>query len=167
MKTTYSNQRAILINRDMPAKGSGRKFLSAYYDNISKASRLLSGEVAFKLYLYLLSNQDKYVDNFSPQNFSNDFGVSVDRTRKVFEQLEEAGYLVKTASNEYQFYEVPQKKYAFVNPYETEKRLVQTTDGFIEITYAAFRDEAKASGWTDKDIEITWNRSELMEENRQ
>ena len=84
MKATYANQKAIVINRTLPKKGERKKFLSAYYDSITLAARTLSGEVAFKLYLYLLSNQDQYIDNFSPANFSSDFGTSVDRTRKVF-----------------------------------------------------------------------------------
>lgn len=79
MKATYANQKAIIINRTLPKKGERKKFLSAYYDSITLAARTLSGEVAFKLYLYLLSNQDQYVDNFSPANFAADFGTSADR----------------------------------------------------------------------------------------
>lgn len=106
METTYTNQRTIIINRDLPREGE-KKVLSAYYDNIVQASRLLAGEVAFKLYIYLLSNQNKDIDNFSPQKFANEFGISADRARKVFAQLEEAGYLVRTDVSNYQFYETP------------------------------------------------------------
>lgn len=132
----------------MPQKGSGKKFLTAHYDAITKASRLLTGEVAFKLYLYLLSNQDKYIDDFSPQHFSNDFGVSADRCRKVFEQLEEVGYLVKTGSNTYSFYEEPQKKNT-IQVGEQEKRFVPTDEGFVLMTYAEVYTELKENYPTD------------------
>lgn len=167
MKTTYANQKSITINRTMPQKGSGRKFLSAYYDSITAASRILTGEVAFKLYLYLLSNQDKYTDSFSPQNFSNDFGVSTDRTRKVFEQLEEAGYLIKTDSNEYQFYEVPQKKLSFTNKMKIERRYIENEDGsFEKMTYIEFYEAAKQQmNWPDIVIQENWKESKIVEEN--
>jgi hypothetical protein len=78
------------------------------------------------LYLYLLSNQDQYIDNFSPANFSTDFGTSIDRTRKVFEQLEAAGYLERVDSNTYKFYEVPQKRANFSSQ---ERRKIENEDG--------------------------------------
>lgn len=132
MTTTYANQRAITINRTMPQKGTKKPFLAAYYDSITTASKLLTGEVAFKLYLYLLSNQDKHVDFFSPQKFANDFGVSADRCRKVFQQLEEAGYLEEVGKNEYQFYEMPRQQ-PTIKVEEGEKRIVPRSDGSTKL----------------------------------
>ena len=71
----FPNQKHFKINRNNPlALGAEKKqFVALYTENVAAASRNISGEVAFKLYLYLLYNQDKYVDNFSPQKFANDF----------------------------------------------------------------------------------------------
>ena len=163
MKTKYANQKAITINRNLPQKGSGKKFLTAYYENITKASRLLSGDIAFKLYLYLLSNQDKYTDDFSPQNFANEFGVSADRCRKVFSQLEEVGYLVRCGSNEYQFYEEPQKKIT-ISLGEQERRYIPTDVGEILMTYAEVYNELKDECAPDY-ISNFWNNCRKEEEN--
>ena len=164
MKTYYANQKSITINRELPQKGSCKKFLTVYYDNITLASRTLSGEVAFKLYLYLLSNADKYTDEFSPQCCANEFGISVDRCRKAFHQLEEEGYIVQTDKNEYQFYEKPQKKSTFVSKMKVEYRMLETDTGFRKLDYNTFYNEAKAEGMTDKDINITWEASEIAED---
>lgn len=165
MKTTFRNQRAITINRNMPQKGENRKFLSAHYDAITKASRNLSGDVAFKLYIYLLSNQDKYVDNFSPANFSKEFGVSIDRCRKVFGQLEEVGYLIKCGNNEYQFYEEPQaiRKLASL-PMSKERRKAEFDDGTFEyVSYEEFYAQFK-NNYPDSVIVEAWNQLEKEEE---
>ena len=162
MRTTYANQKAITINRNLPEKGSGKQFLTVYYDNITQASRLLSGEAAFKLYLYLLSNQDKYVDNFSPSNFAKDFGISADRCRKVFSQLEEVGYLIKTSSNEYQFYEVPQVVGTATLPISNERR--KTGTGAIvdfDYYYSLFKDRYPA-----EIIIAQWKQCDLVEEGK-
>lgn len=116
----------------------------------------MSGEAAFKLYLYLLANQDKYVDNFSPANFSKEFGVSADRCRKVFSQLEEAGYLVCCGKNEYQFYEEPQKKPQITIARIEIKKYVSIDNEDTALTYREFYEIAKAEDWTDKEIDDTW-----------
>lgn len=163
MKTTYANQKAITINRNLPTKGEKKKFLSAYYDNITQASRLLTGEVAFKLYLYLLSNQDKYVDNFSPQKFANDFGTSIDRTRRVFAQLEEAGYIVRTSANNYQFYETPQKVKQIVMKPVDEYRIAQYEDGTkAAISYNEYYNSLK-DNYSLTEIDKSWNELPVVE----
>lgn len=169
MKATYANQKAIVINRTLPKKGERKKFLSAYYDSITLAARTLSGEVAFKLYLYLLSNQDQYVDNFSPANFSADFGTSADRTRKVFEQLEAAGYLERIDSNTYKFYEVPQKRANFANFSSQERRKIENEDGTYQyMTYLEFYSAAKSQmDWPDITIQENWERSEVEQDGLQ
>lgn len=157
MKTNYANQKSITINRELPQKGSKKKFLTAYYDNITLASRTLSGEVVFKLYLYLLANADKYTDDFSPQCCANEFGVSVDRCRKALGQLEEAGYLVKTDKNEYQFYEKPQKRNQIKITIQEETRMVEQEDGtFLPYTYSQFYNELSEMGYAEPMIKEQW-----------
>lgn len=97
----------VTINRTLPQIGGKRMYLSVYYDNLLAASKLLTGEDAFKLYLYFLANQDQHTEHFSPQKFLYNFGTKLDKCRDALHQLEETGYLVKTGKDEYQFYEVP------------------------------------------------------------
>lgn len=164
MKTTYANQKAITINRNLPQKGENRKFLTVHYDTITQASRNLSGEAAFKLYLYLLSNQDKYIDNFSPANFSKEFGISVDRCRKVFSQLEEVGYLIKSGNNEYQFYEEPQPKELPPLPSMLEQRVFIDSEGNKHLlTYEMVFNQFYGKT-ADEDIKKFWNSLELYKE---
>lgn len=163
MKTTYAHQKAITINRNLPQKGSNKKFISAYYDNITQAARLLSGEAAFKLYLYLLANQDKYVDNFSPANFSKEFGVSADRCRKVFSQLEEVGYLVCSGKDEYQFYEEPQNKIGIALPVDIEQRWIpQKDESFKLMTFNEVYQELKEVAHPDE-IRVFWENAKRKE----
>ena len=54
----------------------------------------------------------------------------------MFSQLEEVGYLIQTASNEYQFYEEPQKIIGLAIPLNEEKRWMPQDDGtFILMTF--------------------------------
>lgn len=100
---TYPNQKTITIKKDAPKRGE--VYLRVRLDNLEKAARELSGEVALKLYLYFAANQDNYELIFSPQDFAAKYNVSVDRARKVFHELEKAGYLEKISNTSYMFYE--------------------------------------------------------------
>ena len=75
--------------------------------SLERAARLLKGEVAFKLYLYLLCHDNHEQIIFSPKDFAANYCVSIDRTRKVFSQLIDAGYLVEIDEGSYIFYETP------------------------------------------------------------
>lgn len=166
MKSTFANQNIFEINRDMPAKGAKRPYIAIYNDNLFGAMQELSGEAAIKLYIYLAANQNGFNLNFSPKHFALECGMSENNARAAAKQLMEKNYLVQDDTNHYKFYEVPKKSIEFINRKDNERRLAKTTDGFIEITYAAFREETKASGWTDKDIDDNWETFEVVEENQ-
>ena len=80
------NQRNITINRK-DALSSGRQYLAINCDTLAEASRNISGEVAFKLYLYLASNKNGYELSFSPQHFSNIYGCAIGASRRASAKL--------------------------------------------------------------------------------
>lgn len=109
MFQTNPNQRNITINRK-DALSSGRQYLAINCDTLAEASRNISGEVAFKLYLYLASNKNGYEFSFSPQHFSNIYGCSIDASRKAFVKLIEANYIINNGNNSFEFFETPQER---------------------------------------------------------
>lgn len=109
MFQTNPNQRNITINRK-DALSSGRQYLAINCDTLAEASRNISGEVAFKLYLYLASNKNGYELSFSPQHFSNIYGCSIDASRKAFVKLIEANYIINNGNNSFEFFETPQER---------------------------------------------------------
>lgn len=150
MNNSYSsnpNQRHIIINRTMPQKGEKKRFLTVYYHNIAAAAQELS-EVPFKLYVYLLCNEDKYDLWFSPAAFAKDFGVSAGAARRAVNSLIEAGYVMDLENNKLAFYEEPQKKCS-IQVGEQEKRFVPTDEGFVLMTYAEVYTELKENYPTD------------------
>lgn len=100
------NQRTIVICLDNSYNEivENRKAMRV---SLERAARLLKGEVAFKLYLYLLCHDNHEQIIFSPKDFAANYCVSIDRTRKVFSQLIDAGYLVEIDEGSYIFYETP------------------------------------------------------------
>ena len=110
MLAKYANQNMFQINRDMPAKGTQKKYLAIYQDNIFDAMQDLSGEAAIKVYIYLCSNQNSFNLDFSPKHCAMACGISENSARNATKQLIEKGYLVQDSKNHYQFSESPQKK---------------------------------------------------------
>lgn len=158
------NQRVVTINRNNPEKG-GKQFLSIYTETLAAASRILAGEVAFKLYIYLSANKDKYESYFSPQNFSNVYGCSVDAARKAFNQLEEKGFIVNKGNNHYEFYEEQQIEEEVI--IEEERRLVKVkTKAGIEMrqyTRTEFHDALVRCGKTEDEIKMQWEKLEVVQ----
>lgn len=109
MFQTNPNQRNITINRK-DALSSGRQYLAINCDTLAEASRNISGEVPFKLYLYLASNKNGYEFSFSPQHFSNIYGCSIDASRKAFVKLIESNYIINNGNNSFEFFETPQER---------------------------------------------------------
>ena len=109
MFQTNPNQRNVIINRK-DALSSGRQYLAINCDTLAEASRNISGEVPFKLYLYLASNKDGYEFSFSPQHFSNIYGCSIDASRKAFVKLIESNYIINKGNNSFEFFETPQER---------------------------------------------------------
>lgn len=102
-----ANQRTIIIQRTIPEKGGKQPFLMVYSDVITQASRNLGGGVSFKLFIYLLSNQNGFSLDYSPQHFANLYGVHLDSAKKSVTTLIDAGYLTRTNTNTYMFSEYP------------------------------------------------------------
>lgn len=109
MFQTNPNQRNVIINRK-DALSSGRQYLAINCDTLAEASRNISGEVPFKLYLYLASNKNGYEFSFSPQHFSNIYGCSIDASRKAFVKLMESNYIINKGNNSFEFFETPQER---------------------------------------------------------
>ena len=162
MKTKFANQKRFTITRNTPKKGDKKPFITLYLDSIEEASRTLQGEVAFKLYLYLASNQDGFSFDFSPQDFANRYGASVDRARKVIFELEKEGYLFNEGGNNYRFYENPIEPVKIVVPAK-ESRIAQGNDGKTYIVnYTQFY-ESQKDQYPLSEIERVWNSLPIFE----
>lgn len=162
----YPNQKNFTIKRTLPNKEEKKAFISAYTDNIAAASRNL-GEIAFKFYIYLLSNKDGYTFDYSPQHFANYYGVSLDRARRVPQQLMEAGYLVEGDKNHYVFYELPQEQkkeivLENIGGIDIERRKIVYKNGTFDIaTYEEWY--AAANGRLPNDLlNEWWNNAEVV-----
>ena len=145
------NQRNIIINRK-DALSSGRQYLAINCDTLAEASRNISGEVPFKLYLYLASNKNGYEFSFSPQHFSNIYGCSIDASRKAFVKLIESNYIINKGNNSFEFFETPQERRPRL-VVEPERRKYKN---FV-MTYEEVYEDLKEGGWLDSRIEDFWN----------
>ena len=114
----YANQRYIKINRDEVAssKSTGRTYLIMYQDNIKQAMNELTAS-AFKCYLVLAMQKNRYVLDYSPSYISSVASVSMPTARKALKELQEKGYLIYEDEKNYNFYEYPHtmKKKAYTN----------------------------------------------------
>ena len=160
MYSSIPNQRSITINRNIPEKG-GKQFLTIYTETLAAASKIIAGEVPFKLYLYLCANRDKFDTFYSPQAFANIYGVSAESGRRAFTQLEEKGFLINKGNNHYEFYELPQNKPSI--SVKIERRNVPQTDGsFIPMTYKEVCNELCAE-LSEPEIKEYWNGWEVVD----
>lgn len=135
--TSYPNQKTVLVHRDMPkqTKENKRPYVIAYTDAISQAATNLGTKhTAFKLYLYLLCNQDNYLSALSPQDFANEYGVSLKAAKDAVNDLIAAGYLVLREKKSYDFYETPRDN--DIKPQEEVKKQFQSKGEVLELTYA-------------------------------
>ena len=157
---TYANQKTITINREEVNLRGDKQYLTVYSENVAAASRVLSN-TSFKLYIYLLSNQDGYKKDFSSQHFSTLYGVSYSSVSRAIAELEKEGFLVKGDNNKYEFYERPQEKLKFaVAP---EKRKFKMDDGsFVCLTYSEFMELANSSDYSPEQITNIWNSGEVV-----
>ena len=162
---TYPNQKHFTINRINPLTEK-KQFLSITCENLALASRNLNGEIPFKFYLYLCSNQDGYSFDYSPQHFANVYGVSLDSARRAADKLIEAGYLVRDEKhkNGFVFYETPQeKKSSIKRKTDVEKRLIEQEDG----TFKAMSFSELCRGLSElSETEIKeeyWNTAEVAQ----
>ena len=152
--TTSPNQRIFTIRRDMPkqSKDNKRPYMVAYTDIIEEAGRNLSTVGAFKVYLYMISNQDNYRFGCSPQDIADKYGISLKTAKDGIDKLIENGYLISTGKNTYEFHEKPVE--IGLEPVDTIRKKFRTKKGnVIELTYAELVDRVgqdKASiAWTN------------------
>lgn len=130
---TSPNQRIIKINRKkVNYKDSKRPYMIAYTDLVEQASQDLNGS-EFKVYIYMISNQDGFKFGCSPQDISNRYGLNIDTVKKAINKLIEKGYIVKT-NGTYEFYEKPLE--LDLEPVEEVRKKFKTKKGnIVELTY--------------------------------
>lgn len=158
---TYANQKTITINREEVNLRGDRQYLAVYSENVAAASRVLSN-TSFKLYIYLLSNQDGYKKDFSSQHFSTLYGVSYSSVSRAIAELEKEGFLVKGDNNKYEFYERPQEKRKLAT--KPQKRKFEMDDGsFVYLTYGEFSEGMNEEGYSPEEITNIWNSGEVVE----
>lgn len=158
---TYANQKTITINREEVNLRGDRQYLAVYSENVAAASRVLSN-TSFKLYIYLLSNQDGYKKDFSSQHFSTLYGVSYSSVSRAIAELEKEGFLVKGDNNKYEFYERPQEKRKLIT--KPQKRKFEMDDGsFVYLTYGEFSEGMNEEGYSPEEITNIWNSGEVVE----
>lgn len=158
------NQRHMVINRTLPKKGEKKRFLTVYCESIEKAAQELSGEVPFKLYIYLLCNEDKYDLWFSPATFAKLYGVSTGAARRAVKELEDKGYIEEMGSNKLAFYEEPQEKNEIILPISQERRILGKDKNGNDVIVSFDTFYAKVSSkYTDSIIMEQWNKFQLVE----
>lgn len=137
-----ANQKLLTINKEVVTKDSGRAhpYLIAYVDTIYKAAKDLKGNT-FKVYIYLLCNQNGFHFGLSPQDISNKMGISVDSARDAINTLIAAGYisLLDGTRFEYMFYDKKDSK-PIELPTEAAQKLnkklfYSPTLGNVELTF--------------------------------
>lgn len=136
---SYPNQKSVVVHRNMPnkTKTTGRNYMIVYTDIIENASKNLKKPSSFKLFMYLVSNQDNYYSNLSTQDFSNTYGISLDSAKDAVNDLIEKGYLVLREKHLYDFYEYPQTSNIDFVPEEAKTKTFtnQKTGEKITLTY--------------------------------
>jgi predicted transcriptional regulator len=128
--------------------GKKRPYMIAYVDTIEHAAKELKNG-AFKVYIYLLTNQNDYYFGLSPQDIANRYGINIDTAREGIKQLIDKGYLVSSSGNEFTFYDKKPVELSEKIDIMNETRMFHTTKGeevfytYAEILDAFGVDEAK------------------------
>lgn len=152
-----ANQKKITIQKEVVEKDSGksRPYMIAYVNTIEKAAQELKNS-AFKVYIYLLTNQNQFYFGLSPQDVANRYGISIDAARDGIKALIEKGYLISNDDVEYTFYDNPDNKpveLAEEIEMNNEIRMFHSRNGEeIQLTYNQILDQ-----YGDKAKEI-WER---------
>lgn len=106
----YPNQRVIKIHREKVE----RDFLGIKNSSWQAAARDLRAH-GLLLYLYLASNADNFELAFSPADVSESIGMPRSTCSDQFKKLIDKGYLVPTAGNRFEFFEIPQTRSSVMN----------------------------------------------------
>ena len=97
---TYINQKIIAIKKTKPVED----FLTVSNDDWTNAAKDISTYGAFKLYLYLASNNDGFRMALSQKAASRTLGISKATYHRAVDELINKKYLVELENNNYNFY---------------------------------------------------------------
>lgn len=75
-------------------------------EEIREAAKSLTPS-AFKLYLYLVENEDGWEFVLSPKDFQNSYGLAESTYRKAKQELIDKGYIEEKPKNHFEFYSSP------------------------------------------------------------
>lgn len=88
----YKCQKAIRINKVRIAEGNTDVRVSDIFKkDLLEAAKNLNG-ITFKIYIYLISNQENYVGGLSRADIINQLGISSKSYDNGLKELEEKGY---------------------------------------------------------------------------
>lgn len=94
----YKCQKSFRINKKRePENQQDVRVSDIFKKDILFAAKVLNGN-AFKIYMYLISNQDSYVGGLSKTDIMNQLQMSEKGYRNSLDELQEKGFLVKTSS---------------------------------------------------------------------
>lgn len=92
---TVPNQKAYRVNkRREPADKEDVRVSDIFKSDILLASRELK-DTTFKVYMYLIMNQDGFIGGLSRQDIINKTGVSESSYKRAMKELGEKGYFVR------------------------------------------------------------------------
>lgn len=90
------NQKAFRINKKREQEDKNDVRISDLFKkDIFFASRNLK-DTTFKLYMYLISNQDQYIGGLSKVDVINQTGISESSYKRAMAELQEKGYFIYT-----------------------------------------------------------------------
>lgn len=93
---TVPNQKAYkVVKKREPQSNKDVRISDVFKEDIFFAAQDLK-DTTFKLYMYLISNQDGYIAGLSRQDVINKTGISESSYKRGMKELEEKGYFVYT-----------------------------------------------------------------------
>lgn len=93
---TVPNQKAYkVVKKREPQTDKDVRISDLFKEDIFLAAQDLK-DTTFKLYMYLISNQDSYVAGLSRQDAINKTGISESSYKRGIKELEEKGYFIYT-----------------------------------------------------------------------
>lgn len=158
----YQNQKTIIIHRSNPLSEK-KQYLAIDCQALATAARLLTPS-GFKLYLYLASNQNNYEKDYSPRDFSNVYGLSVDAARRAPADLVNCGYIIEE-NGKLNFYETPHDPPLTTEDIllKPEVRTVQTKNGPRNVTYNELK-SLLTKEIPEHEFLEKWNQLPIVEE---
>lgn len=157
MPISYPNQKIITVNREIPKQTKENKepYMVAYTKHIEEAAQNIHRVSSFKLYLYLLANQNNYRFALSTQDFADRYGLSIDAAKTAVNDLITLGYLVLQDKHAYDFYEKPHIVEDIQPQVVVKKKFLNKDNEQIELSF----DELVAKVGKEK-AENIWRNAE-------